>query len=139
MLPMTVSAREQGLTTFYVPESNVVKSTLVEELIIILAASLANLVDYLHGYTSIPPFVNRLAEGDQDNSQLSRRLNTASDVDGNGAVDGASTAPWNGSDHAMTHVSSTQLSASISAADIVGVQRMSLYSMALQVEELPTL
>jgi predicted ATPase with chaperone activity len=93
---MAVSTKEQVLITVYVPESNAAKPALVEELTIILVASLASLVGYLHGYTSIPPFVNRLAEVDQDNSQLSRRVNTASDVDGNSAVDGHRQRPGMG-------------------------------------------
>ena len=48
VLPMAVSTKEQGLITVYVPESNAAKSALVKELTIILAARLANLVDYLH-------------------------------------------------------------------------------------------
>jgi len=53
-------------------------------------------------------------------------------VNGTDFVDGASTVRWNGSDRATTYVSSTQLTASISAADIatVGTASVTVFNSA---------
>lgn len=56
MLPMAASARELGLTTLYVPESNAAEAALVEGLEVIPVASLASLAGHFHGYAPIPPF-----------------------------------------------------------------------------------
>jgi magnesium chelatase family protein len=61
VLPMAVAAREQGLTTLYVPEGNAAEAALVQGLDVIPVASLASLVGHLHGYTPIPPYENPLA------------------------------------------------------------------------------
>jgi magnesium chelatase family protein len=55
MLPMAVAAKEQGLSTLYVPEANAAEAALVEGLTVYPVASLASLVGHLHGYAPIPP------------------------------------------------------------------------------------
>ena len=64
MLPMAVAAREQGLSSMYVPESNAAEAALVQGLEVVPVASLASLVGHLHGYTPIPPYVPPAADGD---------------------------------------------------------------------------
>jgi len=56
VLPMAAGAREQGLTTLYVPGPNAAEAALVEGLEVIPVASLASLVGHFHGYAPIPPF-----------------------------------------------------------------------------------
>ena len=54
VLPMAVAAREHGVTTLYVPQTNAAEAALVEGLTVIPVASLASLVGHLHGYAPIP-------------------------------------------------------------------------------------
>ncbi len=56
VLPMAAAAKEQGLTTIYVPEANAAEAALVQGLEVIPVASLASLVGHLHGYAPIKPF-----------------------------------------------------------------------------------
>ncbi|MCL7455199.1 MAG: YifB family Mg chelatase-like AAA ATPase [Anaerolineae bacterium] len=60
VLPMAVSAKERGLATLYVPESNAAEAALVQGLEVIPVASLASLVGHLHGYAPIPAYDNSL-------------------------------------------------------------------------------
>jgi magnesium chelatase family protein len=62
MLPMAVSAKEQGLTTLYVPQANAAEAALVDGLEVIPVASLASLVGHLHGYAPIPAFEHSLQD-----------------------------------------------------------------------------
>ena len=64
VLPMAAAAREQRLTTLYVPEANAAEAALVEGLEVIPVASLAGLVGHLHGYAPIKPFENSTAPDD---------------------------------------------------------------------------
>jgi magnesium chelatase family protein len=60
LLPMAAAAKEQGLTTLYVPEANAAEAALVQGLEVIPVASLASLVGHLHGYTPILPYQSPL-------------------------------------------------------------------------------
>jgi magnesium chelatase family protein len=62
VLPMAVAARDQGLSTLYVPETNAAEAALVEGLEVIPVASLASLVGHLHGYAPIPPYKHHEAD-----------------------------------------------------------------------------
>jgi len=64
VLPMAVAAREQGLSTIYVPESNAAEAALVQSLEVVPVASLASLVGHLHGYAPIPPYTPPAMEDD---------------------------------------------------------------------------
>jgi magnesium chelatase family protein len=57
VLPMAVAAKDRGLSTLYVPESNAAEAALVQELEVVPVASLASLVGHLHGYAPIPPYL----------------------------------------------------------------------------------
>ena len=83
VLPMAVAAREQGLTTLYVPEANAAEAALVEGLEVIPVASLASLVGHLHGYAPIPPYEHsgrgrRAARSIRSISATSRARSTSS-------------------------------------------------------------
>jgi magnesium chelatase family protein len=56
VLAMAVAAREHGVTTLYVPQTNAADAALVEGLTVIPVASLASLVGHLHGYAPIPTY-----------------------------------------------------------------------------------
>ncbi len=60
VLPMAAAAREQGLTTLYVPADNAAEAALVQDLEVIPVVSLAGLVGHLHGYAPIKPHSNPL-------------------------------------------------------------------------------
>ncbi len=62
VLPMAAAAREQGLTSLYVPAENAAEAALVQELEVIPVASLAGLVGHLHGYAPIKPYHNPLPD-----------------------------------------------------------------------------
>jgi magnesium chelatase family protein len=62
VLPMAVAARDQGLSTLYVPETNAAEAAMVEGLEVIPVASLASLVGHLHGYAPIPPYKHHEAD-----------------------------------------------------------------------------
>jgi magnesium chelatase family protein len=62
VLPMAVAARDRGLLTLYVPETNAGEAALVEGLEVIPVASLAGLVGHLHGYAPIPPYAHQEAD-----------------------------------------------------------------------------
>ena len=64
LLPMAVAAKERGLTTLYVPESNAAEAALVQGLEVIPVRSLSSLVGHLHGYTPILPYESTLAADD---------------------------------------------------------------------------
>src|SRR5512139_374254 len=61
VLPMAAAAKEQGLTSLYVPEANAAEAALVQGLEVIPVRSLASLLGHLHGYTPIPPYQNPAA------------------------------------------------------------------------------
>jgi magnesium chelatase family protein len=61
VLPMAVAAKEQRLTTLYVPEANAAEAALVQGLEVIPVASLASLVGHLHGYAPLPPYEHTVA------------------------------------------------------------------------------
>ena len=61
VLPMAVAARDRGLSTLYVPETNAAEAALVEGLEVVPVASLASLVGHLHGYAPIPPYAHQEA------------------------------------------------------------------------------
>jgi magnesium chelatase family protein len=56
VLPMAVAAKEQGLTTLYVPAENAGEAALVQGLVVYPVASLQSLVGHLHGYAPIPEY-----------------------------------------------------------------------------------
>jgi magnesium chelatase family protein len=64
VLPMAVAAKEQGLSTIYVPESNAAEAALVKGLEVVPVASLASLVGHLHGYAPIPPYTPPAGDDD---------------------------------------------------------------------------
>ena len=64
VLPMAVAAKEQGLSTVYVPESNAAEAALVQGLQVVPVASLASLVGHLHGYAPIPPYAPPAVDAD---------------------------------------------------------------------------
>jgi len=64
VLPMAVAAKEQGLSTIYMPESNAAEAALVQGLEVVPVASLASLMGHLHGYAPIPPYTPPAADDD---------------------------------------------------------------------------
>ncbi len=73
VLPMAVAAREHGVTTLYVPQTNAAEAALVEGLTVIPVASLASLVGHLHGYAPIPIYDSKRPFDDTP-AGLSRRF-----------------------------------------------------------------
>ena len=65
VLPMAVAAKERGLATLYVPESNAAEAALVQGLEVIPVASLASLVGHLHGYAPIPAYDHHLVPDEE--------------------------------------------------------------------------
>jgi magnesium chelatase family protein len=64
VLPMAVVAKDEGLSTLYVPESNAAEAALVQGLEVVPVASLASLVGHLHGYAPIPPYAPSATDDD---------------------------------------------------------------------------
>lgn len=64
MLPMAVAARDQELTSLYVPTANAAEAALVEGLTVYPVANLASLVGHFHGYAPIPPHDHSLLADD---------------------------------------------------------------------------
>jgi magnesium chelatase family protein len=65
VLPMAASAREQGLTTLYVPADDAAEASLVEGLTVYPVPSLLALVDHLTGHARLRPYERKSSLFDQ--------------------------------------------------------------------------